>query len=393
MQTGSTDGVNLSSQGVTNADGSQSVAVAIPVVSSSRTETVGGNSVADLNLVQDADGEPAVLLQLPTGLGGDAIVENNRQSPTESLDSLVRAIQRVTRDAPGDQSAMTTAGSGFLTDIPATGQVVVTTFTPTVSTGVGQAVVLNVIGRSDPSSAYYEAFVIDARNLPTGSTLQMENVEFASIRGSVTVTGGTGSQSVVGDSDNQYFFLGEDDDTLRGGAGDDTLQSAGGNDRLYGETGNDTVIGGDDNDFVYGNQSDDVVYGNRGNDLAYGGQGADTLYGGQGEDRLYGGQGDDTLHGGLGSDTLEGGDGDDVLSGGEGGDLFLFLGGSGHDSILGFEDGSDRISIAGAQFADLAISASASGNAVITTSSGQTITLVGIRTDQVTADDFLAGDD
>ncbi|MDO1510549.1 MULTISPECIES: Ig-like domain-containing protein [unclassified Neisseria] len=60
-----------------------------------------------------------------------------------------------------------------------------------------------------------------------------------------------------------------------------------------------------------------------------------------GNDQLYGGKGDDILFGGAGND---------VLSGGEGADKFVFLAksNSGHDKILDFQAGTDKV-----VFADL----------------------------------------
>jgi hypothetical protein len=72
-----------------------------------------------------------------------------------------------------------------------------------------------------------EALVIDVRNLPSGSVLQFDKVEFAIVIGAIKIQGGEGRNFVVGDDSAQYIVLGEGDDLLRGGAGDDTIGSGG----------------------------------------------------------------------------------------------------------------------------------------------------------------------
>ena len=97
--------------------------------------------------------------------------------------------------------------------------------------------------------------------MPSGSTIQLDNIDFAAIVGAVTVTGGAGSQVVIGDSANQVIVLGADDDVLRGGGGDDFVGSRGGDDRLYGDSGNDHLAGGPGNDYLEGGTGNDILQG------------------------------------------------------------------------------------------------------------------------------------
>jgi VCBS repeat-containing protein len=87
-----------------------------------------------------------------------------------------------------------------------------------------------------------------------------------------------------------------------------------------------------------------------------GGNGVDTLNGTAGNDRLDGGNGKDTLNGGAGNDSLIGGNGDDVLrggtgndtlNGGNGADRFVLASGEGTDTIQDFQNGTDKIALAG----------------------------------------------
>ncbi|KAF0097026.1 MAG: alkaline phosphatase, partial [bacterium] len=106
-----------------------------------------------------------------------------------------------------------------------------------------------------------EALVIDARALPSGTTLQLDNVEFAIIIGASRVLGGSGRNFAVGDDAVQFIVMGEDNDVLRGGGGNDTVGSKGGNDTLYGDAGNDWLVGGIGDDTLYGGDGDDILQG------------------------------------------------------------------------------------------------------------------------------------
>ena len=150
-------------------------------------------------------------------------------------------------------------------------QVTVRTITLTVASGIStapaQPIIINGAQGTGESNLLHplrqEALVIDARKLPAGTVLQLDNVEFAIVIGAVHLTGGNGRNFVIGDDANQFIVLGPEDDILHGGGGDDVVGSKGGNDQLFGDDGNDTVVGG---------LGDDHLEGGAGNDLLIGGQ-------------------------------------------------------------------------------------------------------------------------
>ncbi|MBO9427805.1 hypothetical protein J7444_23910 [Labrenzia sp. R4_1] len=113
----------------------------------------------------------------------------------------------------------------------------------------------------------------------------------------------------------------------------------------------------------------------------------DTIDGGAGNDTIRGGLGDDTLDGGTGNDIIDGGADDDVMTGGEGEDTFVFGANSGIDRITDFEAGVDKLDITALDTtaADLVtgVTSDADGNAVVTFSSGNTVTLVGVSASSV----------
>ena len=132
-----------------------------------------------------------------------------------------------------------------------------------------------------------------------------------------------------------------------------------------------------------------------GDDLA-GGAGIDVLEGGEGNDTLDGGEDQDFLFGEEGTDTLNGGNGDnaeDHLWGCEGDDLFLFSVNGGDDWVEDFTSGEDSLDVSALGFVDFADllsgTSDVSGNATIDYGNNDAITLVGVATADLTADDFL----
>ena len=408
------DGVPVQTGTTTNSDGTTSQTVTIPVVTASRSEQVGNNDVADIPLVTTGTGASLLTAQVPTGFGLTVTGSAAPKAAGSSLTDLIREIQAHTAAGSADQAQLTGGGAGFLQGLPADTPLLVQTIVPTTAAGAAPGAPLVIAGTPAAAGGAQTALVIDARTLPSDTTIQLQDVGFAAVIGAVRVTGGAGSQTVFGDSAGQYIVLGADDDTLYGGGGDDYVGSLTGNDVLHGEDGNDTVSGGADNDRLYGNAGADTLFGGRGNDSLHGGKdgdvlfgdrdadtlfgdlGADTLYGNSGDDWLNGNQDSDTLHGGQGNDTLRGGMGGDVLfgdlgddvlwgdygndmlAGGAGADTFWIRFSAGHDVVTDFNAAEgDRIGLM--DNLSHTARADAAGDAVIVFSDGNDLTLQGVK--------------
>ncbi|OWW20686.1 DUF4347 domain-containing protein [Noviherbaspirillum denitrificans] len=258
--TSTIDGVTVEQKTTTNADGSTSQVVVIPVVTEARPELVGNNTVADIPLVKNTAGASLLSVQVPTGIGLEVSGTAAPKAAGNSLTDLIREIQAHTTSGSSDQNTLTGGGSGFLQDLPDSTPLLVQTIVPaTSSTGVAPTEPLVIAGMPTSADKPMTALVIDVRGLPNSTAIQLQNVEFAAIIGSATVTGGAGSQTVYGDGSAQTIFLGADDDILHGGAGNDTVGSAGGNDQVFGDEGNDLVFGGEGNDVIDGGTGIDTV--------------------------------------------------------------------------------------------------------------------------------------
>ncbi|MET0274268.1 MAG: Ig-like domain-containing protein, partial [Phenylobacterium sp.] len=324
------DGVPVTTTTGTGADGEPSQTVVIPVVQPGRTDSVGGNNVADIPIVTGG-GTTLLSVQAPAGYGLTASGPMTAQTAGTSLTDLIREIQAHTAAGSADQTTLTGGGSGFLGGLTASTPLLVQTIVPTGGGAGAPPLVIN--GTAAAAGDPMTALVIDTRGLPNGSAIQLNNVEFAAVIGAVTVTGGAGSQTVYGDGASQTLFLGPDDDELHGGGGVDTVSSAGGADRLFGDEGADSVSGGIGDDIVHGNAGSDTVSGGEGHDVAYGGKDNDRVTGGGGNDLIFGDLGDDFLQGNAGADTLDGGAGNDTVHGGQ--DADQVTGGDGNDAVLG----------------------------------------------------------
>lgn len=264
-----------------------------------------------------------------------------------------------------------------------------------------------------------------------------------------TITGSTLANTLYGMGGGDTLHGGDAADSIYGGTGivnpvdgDDVLYGEGGGDYLYGNGGNDTVYGGtgvadsaDAADTIYGGGGSDAIYGNGGSDslsgggsavdpndaadTVYGGGGADTVYGNGGADSLYGGGSSvdpndsaDVIYGGAGADyilgnggadTIYGNEDNDTMHAGVGNDVYAFGNSSGDDLILLFDNpgatAGDTIQLlANINSTGITLAAEvlsrvtyASNQAVVDLGGGYSITIDGITSGSLTADDFSIG--
>jgi Ca2+-binding RTX toxin-like protein len=224
--------------------------------------------------------------------------------------------------------------------------------------------------------------------------------------GSDRLFGGTGNDRLLGMAGADNLIGGAGDDRMLGGVGNDRLTGNAGNERmagvagadlLIGGAGNDTMLGGAANDRLLGGGGRDLMRGNVDNDVLNGGADNDRMFGGLGNDRLNGQGGDDLLRGGEGRDVLKGGSGNDRIAGemgndiifsGAGRDRIILRQGQGFDRIVDFEDGFDRIVLAGIRFNDLTFQQQREG--VLITNGNENVALLrNMNVGQLSQADFV----
>ncbi|MFP4295932.1 MAG: cadherin-like domain-containing protein [Halothiobacillaceae bacterium] len=257
------DGVTVTTTTTVSDDGTTTTTTSVPIVTDDREDEIDTTPLADIPLVTEEDGDTLVQASLPVGVGitsqgvtgGSAgtlrellIAASNPKIEEETVfDEILEAgidsyVPTVQDEKEVTVRTLTFESTGTVPDQP---------ILVTGATGTGED------DADHPQRQ--EALVMDARDLPSGTVLQFDKVEFAIVIGAVQVEGGEGRNFVIGDDAAQYIVLGADDDILHGGAGDDTIGSKGGDDRLFGGDGNDTLFGGTGHNLLHGGKDTDVI--------------------------------------------------------------------------------------------------------------------------------------
>ncbi|MDZ7862901.1 Ig-like domain-containing protein [Acidovorax sp.] len=239
-----------------------STIITIPVVVPTRPDTPGTPSpLADIPLVTSPSGTPIVSVGVPTGVGLQAEGLTTTTTGSAALAELGFRIERIAGDSP----ELTNAGQVFYATLAPNEPLSVQILKPTIGAGYDGSQPLVITGSNNPADGK-QAVIVDARSLPSGTTIQVDNIEFIAVVGNVRLIGGAGQNAASGDGGVQYIVLGPDDDVIHGGGGNDVVGSLGGDDQVHGDAG------------------DDIVFGGAGNDLLSGGTGSDKLNGGTGFD-------------------------------------------------------------------------------------------------------------
>ncbi len=234
----------------TTENGQQVAKITISPITSDREDSDSNTSLADIPLHFDENNEPVTTLSLPVGIGATARTNETATDQTSFRDGLY-----LLRDsAPAsDWFSMINGMDQWLNGIGA-GWLNQVTFTSNSNEAPSEPIKVSGVAGDKT-----EVMVIDASQLPAGTVIDLDNIEFAIIVGDVQVRGGSGSNVVFAGSGNQNIVLGEDDDELHGGDGDDTVGSEGGDDLLFGENGNDTLFGGAGKDQLHGGMDNDIA--------------------------------------------------------------------------------------------------------------------------------------
>ena len=253
------DGVPITSA---PGDGGTTI-ITIPVIVPTRPDSPNSPNagLADIPLVKGRDGHSILQVSLPVGV---ALQAQGLPNPVTGNAAQVELGLRIERSAGGDAELSNNA-QAFLATLDPSVPLTIQTITATVGAGFNPDVPF-VISGSALAGDGKQAVILDARALPSGTTIQVDNVDFIAVVGAVRITGGAGQNIASGDGAAQYIVLGPDDDIIHGGGGNDTVGSKGGDDQVYGDAG------------------DDIVFGGAGNDLLSGGSGSDKLNGGTGFD-------------------------------------------------------------------------------------------------------------
>ncbi|MBJ7549949.1 DUF4347 domain-containing protein [Marinomonas ostreistagni] len=254
------DGTTVTTTEEEDEDGNTIQTVTVTPISSARVDTDTTTSNADISLHSTGNNGSQVVttVSLPTGVG-ITTRSSSTANAQNSVDNLIALIEDSAQDEE-DLAEMENSGSSFLAALDDVDNLWVNQVTLTNDGSASSSNTIRISGSSDDS--YQEALVIDTRELPAGTILDLNDIEFAVIVGTnVTIRGGEGANIVYAGENAQNIVLGAEDDELHGGAGDDIVGSKGGDDLLYGDSGNDTVVGGVGDDTLNGGIGDDLIQG------------------------------------------------------------------------------------------------------------------------------------
>jgi hypothetical protein len=241
-----------------------STIITIPVVVPTRPDTPGTSTpLADIPLVTSPSGSPIVSVSVPTGVGLSAEGLTTTTTGSAALAELGFRIERIA----GDNPELTNAGQVFYATLAPNEPLSVQILKPTIGAGYDASQPLVINGSSNAADGK-QAVIVDARALPSGTVIQVDNIEFIAVVGNVRLIGGAGQNAASGDGAAQWIVLGPDDDVIHGGGGNDTVGSEAGDDQVYGDAGDDTVFGGAGNDLLSGGTGSDKLNGGTGFDVA-----------------------------------------------------------------------------------------------------------------------------
>ncbi len=241
----------------------------VPIVTAERKDDPASlfSDHADIPVSTNVSGNTLLTFSLPIGVGLSSTGLAKELNLTDAKAELIQRIEQKTGVNTSVSQETIEHAKDFLSSLAADEQVTVRVATPTISDSRVPDMPIIITG-SNLADDSKQILVIDTRNLPSGTIIQLDNVAFASVIGAGRFIGGNGENFATGDDHNQFMVLGAGDDILFGGGGDDTIGSLGGNDQTFGDAGNDIVFGGAGNDYMSGGVGNDRLNGGLGFDHA-----------------------------------------------------------------------------------------------------------------------------
>lgn len=225
----------------------------------SETLTNTGNDTASALLVDNTGNGNEVTATLPSGV---RLENRGSHTAVDAQQALADLIANIDTQQPGNLGDQSDVASQWLANRPDGTLLDIRSLILNDSGSASSNTPIQITGIADDgttSNSHQEAFVIDASALPSGNQLQLDNIDFASIIGATTLSGGQGANVVIADNAAQTVVLGAADDELYGGGGDDIVGSKGGDDLLFGEAGDDRLFGGAGDDTLDGGSGVDAA--------------------------------------------------------------------------------------------------------------------------------------
>lgn len=221
----------------------------VPIVTAARVDHPNSKALQWAEIPVAFDGDEVVLqVNLPEGIGFTAEELLPQKCDPYSLLGLIKALAKPWVESIAEFDEIVRDGiEAYATRVDSDTAVTVRTVIFKQDGMVPVAAPIHILGARDDDAAgnplpRQQAVIIDAHQLAPGSTVQLDDIEFAIVLGNVQVTGGRGHALVIGDRYAQALDLGPGNDTLYGGSGDDQLNPGRGDNLVEGSAGCDTLI-------------------------------------------------------------------------------------------------------------------------------------------------------
>ncbi|WP_350115236.1 DUF4214 domain-containing protein [Nitrosomonas sp.] len=252
----------------TTTQANDTIVIDVPVIQPSRQDDPASLFLthADIPVAMDTHGDALLTISLPVGTGLTATGQAETLDPARAEADIFAVLAQLSGLNSDTADNLTVKAREFLTQSPDSNPFSIYAVTPHIAGD--QPPAFPIIISHPAANTTSSMLVIDARQLPLGTVIQLDNVRFASIVGAARVTSSNGKSFAAGDDRNQFIVSGGEDDILSGGSGDDTIGSLGGNDQTSGDAGNDTLYGGSGNDVLNGGTGNDRINGGFGFDSA-----------------------------------------------------------------------------------------------------------------------------
>ncbi|UYF98750.1 cadherin-like domain-containing protein [Halomonas sp. GD1P12] len=201
-----------------------------------------------LRLVENSGSANVVTATLP---GGATLTHEGARSAITLGAAQVDLVAALSQKAPANQGLQAELATLWLSSRADASMIDLRTLSFSAASELGSSIKLT--GEPSPLLNAAKAFVIDTTGLPGGARIDLENIEFVSLKGGARITAGAGDSVIIADDAPVQVTLGEGRGIVVGGAGDDVLiggsaanylEGGEGNNRFYTKGGNDTLVGG-----------------------------------------------------------------------------------------------------------------------------------------------------
>ncbi|MFI3138387.1 MAG: hypothetical protein QX197_16570 [Methylococcaceae bacterium] len=225
--------------------------IVVPIVTTARLEdtTTKHKTLADIPVIQQGS-EVILQVSVPVSVGftAEEIVSGQGGRSLSLRELLMTTTDPRVEPLSVFNDIVKQGIDAYVATVTDQSQVAVRTitFNQNITTPTNEAIVIQgALGKGEGDATHanrQEAVIIDAHTLAAGTTIQLNNIEFAIVIGDVKVVTGKGNHFIIADDNTQVLSASGGNDTLISSLGDDRLSAGAGNNTVDGGAGVDTIV-------------------------------------------------------------------------------------------------------------------------------------------------------